>query len=158
MDTLSKRLKSVLYKLDLNQTEAAKISGISQQSINYIIRNNRKESRLSSKIADGLKINSEWLIYGRGEMVSLRIYKIPIIDDYLILQRYLNERELDRNIQNLLTNRLICAKPFSVKIDSNNICICKSNNKEQDDRFIEEYLYFTEVEKRIIKSHTVSKE
>lgn len=155
MDTLAERIKYVIYKLGLNQAEIAKMSGISQQSINYIIRKNLAESRLSSKIAEGLNINPEWLIYGKGEIVSPKIYKIPVINDYLSLQIYLSDRRLDDDVVYLLTSRFISAKPFAVKTDNNKICICKNSYDSPrehpcGDYLCGDYLYFNNKEMRII--------
>ena len=153
MDTLAERLKYALYLLGLNQAEAAKISGISQQSINYIIKNNLNASRLSSKIADGLNINSEWLINGKGEMNSPKIYKIPLIFDYLSLQLYMNDRKIDKETAYLLTHRFISAKPFAVKTEINKLCICKKLSDEDSENLIDDYLCYDEKGMVIIKSH-----
>jgi len=85
METLADRLKYILYKLDLNQVEAPRLIGISQQSINYTLRNNLNTSRLSVRIAEGLQINPEWLLTGKGEWQPDKINKIPIINDNTIL-------------------------------------------------------------------------
>lgn len=157
MNTLAKRLKYALYSLSLNQAEAAKKSGISQQSINYIIRNNLTESRLSSKIADGLRLNPEWLIYGRGEMISPNIYKIPIITDYLSLQLYFNNREIDKNAGILLTHRFIGVKPFAVKTEKNKLCICIKHQNNTDNSLIEEHLFFNDAEIKIVTRSELTK-
>lgn len=150
MKTLAERLKYALYKLDINQVEAANTSGISQQSINYIIRNNLTESRLSSRIAEGLKLNPEWLIYGRGEMISPKIYKIPLITDYLSLQLYLNDRDIDKEADFLLTNRQLGCKPFAVKNERNKILICTKENEKDENSLIKDYLFFNEADMKII--------
>lgn len=105
-----------------------------------------KESRLSSRIAEGLKISPEWLIYGRGEMISPKIYKIPLISDFISLQMYLNDRELDDDIKILLTHRFLGIKPFAVKVDANKVCICSNTDKKNDSaKFLsQEFLFYDE--------------
>lgn len=146
MKTLAERLKYMLYKLDLNQADAAKKVGISQQSFNYLIRNNVSESKLSSKIADKLQVNPEWLIYGRGEMLPSPIYSIPIIKDYLTLMLYLNDREVGIDIKKILSASYISEKPFSVNVENNKIAICSNRyNTEENDRIKKkEYILFDE--------------
>ncbi len=155
METLAERLKYVLYKLDINQVEAARLSGISQQSINYILRNNLNTSRLAVKIAEGLGINPEWLLTGKGEMRPERIHKIPIIDDYLILQLYFRGSELARDTQYVLSNRDLSNRPFAVRTEINKLCICTrfddhSNNTTPDNVYLTEaYLYIDEEDIRL---------
>jgi len=156
METLAERLKYVLYKLDLNQVEAARLIGISQQSINYILRNNLNTSRLSVRIAEGLQINPEWLLTGKGEWQPEKINKIPIINDNLILQLYFRDNSLTKDTKYILSNRDLGKKPFAVQIEDNKLCICTrvDEYKEKDSYLKDDYLYINDCEIKISKKDT----
>ncbi|KOE79482.1 hypothetical protein ACS86_17855 [Vibrio alginolyticus] len=84
-ENFSDRLRFALYKKGMSQAEAARKSSISQQALNYIIKNRLDKSKLSSQIALGLDINPEWLIYGKGDWEnkpSARVFKVK--DKYMI--------------------------------------------------------------------------
>lgn len=96
METFAKRLKLAIEKRALSQAQAARQCGVTQQSINYIISNDLKSSKLAPQIASSLGINPEWLICGRGKFEETQFYEIPIIHSLYMLKKFLNQ-ELDNN-------------------------------------------------------------
>lgn len=94
MNGFSERLKKIIKKKGLSQAEAAKLCGIAQQSLNYILNNNLKCSKLAPQIAVALDVDLEWLIYGTGKSSLSKLYDLPILHSAYMLKKYLN-RELD---------------------------------------------------------------
>lgn len=87
--SFSKRLKQVIESRSISQAEAARLCGIAQQSLNYILKNDLKSSKLAPQIADALNINSEWLIYGEGRPEITTVNELPIIHSPYMLKKYL---------------------------------------------------------------------
>lgn len=96
MNTFAERLKIAIAKRGISQAEAARLSGIAQQSFNYIIANNLKSSKLAPQIASSLGINPEWLILGQGKFEENKIYELPIIHSPYMLKKFI-KKELDEN-------------------------------------------------------------
>lgn len=92
--TLASRLKKILKDKNLTQKEAADIIGISAQSLNYIITNDLKTSKLAPKIAIKLGINSDWLLFGKGRPMEPTFYEVPIFNNSFCLEEYLHNNSL----------------------------------------------------------------
>ncbi|WP_434526011.1 helix-turn-helix domain-containing protein [Photorhabdus asymbiotica] len=152
MKNLADRLKFVLYKLDISQAEAAKRCRLAQQSLNYIIRNNLDESKLSNRIAEGLNLNPEWLISGKGNFRNPEIYRVPLIDNYFSLGLYIRGQELGEDTQYLLTTRFLGNRPFAKQTEKNKIAVCCSKEFEIESVFFNEYLYITEDYCKVVES------
>lgn len=128
MENLSERIRFILYKHSISQSEAARRCGISQQSMNYIIKNNLTSSKLSHQIAEGLNVNAEWLINGLGNPEQRKMIEIPFFDNPLGLKAFLS------GIPDLIKNH-ICIDidygelAFAYMIDEYNIVICSHDKK-----------------------------
>lgn len=84
-ETLSDRIKLVLFEEGLSQAEGARRCSISQQTLNYIIKNKLNQSKLANQIALGLGVRSEWLISGKGEKRVRRQPTVFVIKDLEML-------------------------------------------------------------------------
>ena len=85
-ETLSDRIKLVLFEEGLSQAEGARKCDISQQTLNYIIKNKLDRTKLANQIALGLGVRSEWLISGRGEKRAKKQTTVYVIKDLDMLK------------------------------------------------------------------------
>ena len=135
MTTFAERLKKALDKLNISQAEAARRCGVTQQSINYIISNNLKASKLAVKIAASLDINPNWLIYGEGNFVETKYYEIPVFDNVYDLLKYSNN-DLDKATwRHVVIDIYLGDLAFAFLVDSQKLAICCQ--KEYNDQPIE---------------------
>lgn len=127
MKTFAARLKFALEKLDISQAEAARRCGISQQSINYIISNDLKQSKLAPTIASTLDINPEWLIYGEGRFKETKYYEIPVFENAYGILKYLNH-DLDLNSCKFIVVDLYLGNlAFAYLAEPHKLAICCEN-------------------------------
>jgi transcriptional regulator with XRE-family HTH domain len=124
MSTLAERLKIAISKRGMSQAEAARLCGISQQSINYIIANNLSSSKLAPQIASALDINPEWLILGHGKFEENKIYELPVIHSPYMLKKFLrnelDEQSLDYTVINVYLGNLA----FAYLLEARKMAIC----------------------------------
>ena len=124
MNTFAEKLKIALKKRELSQAEAARLCGIAQQSLNYIISNNLNSSKLALQIASSLNINPEWLILGQGKFEETKLYELPIIHSPYMLKKFL-QREIDENTMDYtVINVFLGDTAFAYLTDSKKIAIC----------------------------------
>ena len=130
MKTFAQRLLAAINKIGISQTEAARRCGISQQSMHYIISKNLETSKLAAKIAHGLDVNPDWLIYGEGSFQDQKVYQVPIIKTAKELQLFLCDG-LDLNsVSYAYTDTDLGEKPFAYLQEPNKMAICCTNKPE----------------------------
>ena len=88
--SFSERLKKILFIKGLSQAQAAKVCGIAQQSMNYIINSDLKSSKLAPQIASALDVNPDWLIYGTGRPDILKVSNIPLLHSVSMLKKFIH--------------------------------------------------------------------
>lgn len=140
MKNLSDRIKFALYKLDISQTEAARRCGMSQQSMHYIIRKNVDSSKLANQIAVGLKISPEWLISGKGKFENPETDNIPIIDNVITLNYFINGGNIKDSADFIVSSTYFDKVSFAYLVECNKIAICLSKECEIKDTIVTEYL------------------
>lgn len=129
MRTFAERLKIAIEKKGMSQSMAARICGISQQSMNYIISNNLTSSKLAPRIASALDINPEWLMYGRGRFEETKIYELQIIHNPYMLIKFLNN-DIDANsVRYTAIDIDLGESAFAYIIEPKKMMICSSSNK-----------------------------
>lgn len=144
MNTFAERLKLAITKKGISQAEAARACGIAQQSLNYIIANNLKSSKLAPQIAASLKINPEWLILGHGRFEENRIYELPIIHSVYMLKKYI-KNELDKNsLEYTVINVDLGNMAFAYLLENKKMVICSNENFYTQNEATE-YLNITEM-------------
>jgi transcriptional regulator with XRE-family HTH domain len=142
MTTFAERLKIAIVKREVSQAEAARMCGIAQQSLNYIITNNLKSSKLAPKIANALGINPEWLILGHGKFEDTRIYELPIIHSPYMLKKYL-KNELDENsLDYTVINTNLGDSAFAYILEAKKMVICSVNDMTNQNS--KQYLHITD--------------
>lgn len=124
MCNFSDRLNTIIKKRGLSQAEAAKLCGIAQQSLNYIINSKLKSSKLAPQIAEALGINPEWLIYGTGKPELSKLYDLPIIHSAYMLKKFIN-RELDlETLEIAIIDKFLGHNAFAFLTKPNEMAIC----------------------------------
>lgn len=144
METLAERIKFILKEKGINQVEAARLCGIHQQSISHIIRSNLKESKLSPRIADGLNINPEWLIHGKGTYKKSIIIRIPLLNNNIEILNYIKNNSLDNDHKYFLINYRLEGKPFAYQFSNKEVFVCGQICSDEKLKVLKnEYIYLT---------------
>lgn len=125
MKTFAERLKIAIAKRGISQAEAARLSGIAQQSFNYIISNNLNSSKLAPQIAAALGVNPEWLILGRGKFEENKIYELPIIHSPYMLKKFIRN-ELDENSLEYTVINIDLGQAFAYLLENKKMVICST--------------------------------
>ena len=125
--SFSKRLKQVIDKKGISQTEAARLCGIAQQSMYYILKNDLKSSKLAPQIAEALDINPEWLILGEGRPDIVKTYEIPIIHSAYMLKKYLNDDLSYDAMDFTIIDQNLGVKAFSYLLTPTKMAICSDS-------------------------------
>ncbi len=149
MNTFANRLKLALEKRAISQAKAAKLAGISQQSINYIINSNLSTSKLGPRIAEALQINPDWLIYGKGKFEDTKIYDLPILHSQYMLKKFIAETLDHDKIDFTIIDEYLGEKAFAYLLRSNELLICCDSNYEYSSA---KYLTMRNNELRITKA------
>lgn len=91
LDTLAERLAYIMEKNKYSHNDVARLCGIKQGSVSYILAKNLDKSKLSNDIATGLNISYEWLTEGLGNEVKTYISKVPLFDSILDCIKYVQK-------------------------------------------------------------------
>ncbi|BBI47253.1 helix-turn-helix transcriptional regulator [Pseudomonas syringae] len=127
--TLSSRLKAVLSELHISQKEAATRCGLPEQTISNILTKNMDETKTAGRIAMGLGISLEWLVYGTGQPFGQTVKWIPIIDSFYALGLFLTESSIRSKTEYIASERDYGPKAFAWKLDNGTIVICGEHEK-----------------------------
>lgn len=128
--SFSKRLKKILHTKNLSQTQAAKICGIAQQSMNYIINSDLQSSKLAPEIASVLNVNPDWLIYGIGRPDLLQISNIPILDSVRMLKKFLQGDLTNELLDLTVIDAYLGDKAFAYLSKPKEMLICADNTHQ----------------------------
>lgn len=79
METFGQRLMIAMDKEGVNQSELAKLIGISQPSVQYLCKTGSGSKHLT-KIAKALNVNADWLATGAGSSEACNEKAPPVID------------------------------------------------------------------------------
>lgn len=124
MSSFSERLKQAIDKKGISQAEAARMCGIAQQSMNYILKNNLSSSKLAPAIAVALNINPEWLIYGKGRPDPIDIYEIPILHSPYLLEKFLKQKLEPHSIEYTIIDKPLGSQAFGYLLSMKELAIC----------------------------------
>lgn len=128
--SFSMRLKEILHSKNLSQGQAAKICGISQQSIHYIIKSNLSNSKLAPQIASALNINSDWLIYGLGKPDLLHVSNLPILHSVHMLKKFLQGNIEIASLDLTIIDTYLGDNAFSYLFKPKEMLICADNTHQ----------------------------
>ncbi len=156
LSTFGARLSKILSHLGINQSEAAKRTGVPKTTISHIIRNNVGSYKNSSALADGLSVNHDWLVYGRGGILNPAVFYIPIIHEYFRVRLFHSEGFLEDNTHFLVTEQDYGQGMFATMLD-NSILICSRPIENEHTERTTGFLLWTERRKAIISNQTQGK-
>lgn len=149
--TLGDRLGKLLMHLGINQTEAAARTGISKGTISHLIRNKVETYKNSATLAEGLHVNHDWLVYGRGGMLNPTIYYLPVIHEYFRLRLFLAEGLIDDSTRYLGTEHNYGHRAFATPLGGG-ILLCSSLMEELHPKSENIFLMWVEKQKYIVRS------
>ena len=156
LKTLGERLAKVLDKIGINQSEAAVRTGISKATISHLIRNKVENYKNSNLLADGLTVNHDWLVYGRGGILNPTVRYVPIIQEYFRLRLYQSEGFLEDSTHFLVTEQNYGDGMFATVLDNTLLICSKPDDTEYSERNIG-FLLWTERRKAIINDQIQGK-
>ncbi|QLH64541.1 helix-turn-helix domain-containing protein [Serratia symbiotica] len=151
--TLGERLELALAESKLSQAQASAVTGVPQATISHLIRNKARTYKNSRALADGLKINHDWLVYGRGGILNHDTYYIPIIHDYFRLRLYLSEKFLEKRTHFIVTEQNYGECMFATVLDTS-LLICSEKEESEYIYRNSELLSWTESNKLITNNHS----
>lgn len=138
MNTFAERLKIAIEKRGISQSEAARLCGIAQQSLNYIITNNLNSSKLAPQISAALGVNPEWLILGQGKFEENRVYELPIIHSPYMLKKFIRNELKANSLDYTVINTNLGDLAFAYLLDAKKMVICSTEVNTQNQKM--EYL------------------
>ncbi|WP_191939589.1 helix-turn-helix transcriptional regulator (plasmid) [Pantoea agglomerans] len=156
LKTLGERLAKVLDKIGINQSEAAVRTGISKATISHLIRNKVENYKNSNLLADGLNVNHDWLVYGRGGILNPTVRYVPIIQEYFRLRLYQSEGFLEDSTHFLVTEHNYGEGMFATQLDDS-ILICSRPDENEYPERKTGFLLWTERRKAIINDQVQGK-
>ncbi|NJD00368.1 helix-turn-helix domain-containing protein [Candidatus Erwinia dacicola] len=126
--TLGERLDLALSTLKLSQLQASLAAGVPQATISHLIRNQARTYKNSRALAEGLNINHDWLVYGRGGILNPTVHYVPVIYEYFRLRLYQSENFLEDNTHFLVTEHDYGKGMFATNLNDS-ILICSRQNE-----------------------------
>ena len=154
--TLGERLELALKTLAISQSQASLRTGVPQGTISHLIRNQARTYKNSRAIADGLKINHDWLVYGRGGILNPAVFYIPVIHEYFRLRLFQAEAFLEDNTHFLVTEQDYGQGIFATILDGS-ILICSRPDEIEYPERKTGFLLWTERRKAIINEQVQGK-
>jgi transcriptional regulator with XRE-family HTH domain len=128
-ETLSIRLKKALLEMGISQKEAATRCGLPEQTISNILTKNMDETKTSGRIAKGLGINLEWLVYGKGKPFGVMPAWVPIIDNFYSLGLYLTQGTVHENTSYVASERNYGERAFAWILANGTLAICGEHDR-----------------------------
>lgn len=168
MLTFADRLQYVIEKNNYSHNDVARLCGVGQGSISYILAKNLDRSKLAYQIAQGLNISYNWLTTGKGTIKSQSVYQIPKFENIFDCIKYTQSQNAELADAFIYTERdELADKAFAIQMEQENyLLVCSFNEKHkgcglylnitdimagslQLSRSIEAQAYFAVVEVRI---------
>lgn len=146
LKTLGERLEFALTKFKVSQAHASLSTGVAQTTISHLIRTQARTYKNSRALADGLRINHDWLVYGTGGICNPTANYLPIIHDYFRLGLYQSQGFLDENTQYLISEQNYGELMFATTFKED-VLICSVSGESC--RTPLQYLIWTEEGKHI---------
>lgn len=122
--SFSARLKQIIEERKLSQSEVARMCGIKQPSLNYILNNDLQSSKLAPQIANSLDINPEWLLYGEGRPEILLTYDLPILHSPSMLKKHLKGYLDSSNLEFTTIDKFLGDQSFAYLYTTKKMAIC----------------------------------
>lgn len=147
--TLGERLEQALVKQKMSHAGASAVTGVSQTTISHLIRTQARTYKNSKALADGLNINHDWLVYGRGGILNPTVYYLPIIHEYFRLRLYQSEGFLEDNTNFIVNERDYGEGSFATALNGE-LLICSQSEGDVLPSSTLNFLIWTERRKAIV--------
>jgi hypothetical protein len=149
LKTLGERLEFALTKFKVSQAHASLSTGVAQTTISHLIRTQARTYKNSRALADGLGINHDWLVYGRGGILNPTVYYLPIIHEYFRLRLFQSEGFVEENINFIVNERDYGEGTFATALNGE-LLICSQFEGEVLPSSSLNFLIWTERRKAIV--------
>ncbi|RLV60402.1 XRE family transcriptional regulator [Parashewanella curva] len=126
--TFGERLEYALMQLHVSQAELGRRSGVSQQSINYIVQKKLDKSKFAFQLADCLDVNPSWLLHGVGRFESCFAIDIPIINSFVDVQKFIRDGQLLDHKKYIIIEKDIGKLSFAFQLQLDELIICGEQN------------------------------
>ncbi|WP_162902306.1 helix-turn-helix domain-containing protein [Facilibium subflavum] len=144
LHTLADRLQYVIEQRNYSHNDVARLCGIKQGSVSYILAKNLDRSKLSYQIANGLDISYNWLVTGEGSMKPELIYPVAKFDTIFDCIKYSQKPDVNEVEEFVYTERSELANHcFALDINGHIIAICSFAEKQKSTTNM--YLNITDV-------------
>lgn len=129
-ETLGKRIRQMLQERGMTQAELARLVGVKQQTVSYIVADKGAESsRYATRIAEVLGVNPVWLQHGganklnpivRIEMsgVEVALARVPLLSERDVIQLAETGRvPSEHQGRNLMTDARTGPRCFAIELE-----------------------------------------
>lgn len=149
-DSLGERLEFLLFFLNLNQADIARKTGIPKATISHLIRKKLKSYKDSVLLSEGLGINHDWLVHGKGGVLNPDVNYQPVINDYFRLRLFQSEGTFEATTQFIVTEQNYGKGVFATELNGELlICSSPAPDEKGEPRNLG-YLLWTERRKSLI--------
>ncbi|MFZ9036423.1 MAG: helix-turn-helix domain-containing protein [Francisellaceae bacterium] len=123
--TLADRLQHIIESRNLSHNDVARLCGIKQGSVSYILAKNLNRSKLALEMANGLNVSYNWLTTGKGSMKPQSIHQIPLFDNIFDCIKFARNKDTDM-IENYIYSEqdAFAGECFALSLDDRVILIC----------------------------------
>lgn len=149
LKTIGQRLSKIMVEMGLTQAEVAARTGVPKTTISHLIRNEVATYKNSSALADGLGINHDWLVYGRGGILNPTVYYLPMIHEYFRLRLFQSEGFLEDNTNFIVNERDYGEGTFATALNGE-LLICSQFEGDVLPSSTLNFLIWTERRKAIV--------
>lgn len=144
LNSLAERLNFIIEDRNLSHNDVARLCGIKQGSVSYIIAKGLKKSKLANEIADGLNISYEWLTKGIGSMTVQKAYPVPFFHSiYDAIKFYKNHFNGEVTHYLYSNQEILATEAFAIQCNPELTCICAFSESAQSQ--IGLYLNLTDI-------------
>lgn len=131
--TLADRLQFLINERGYSHNDVARLCGIKQGSVSYILAKNLRKSKLANEMADGLNVSYEWLTKGEGPMTIEKAYAIPFFTNVFdALKFYKQQFQGDVHAYRYTANKAWSMHTLALELGEGLMCICGFGEKHQE--------------------------
>ncbi len=125
LHTLADRLQYIIELRNLSHNDVARLCGIKQGSVSYILAKNLDRSKLAYEMAKGLNVSYDWLTTGRGTMRPQSIHQIPLFDNVFDGIKYTQSQDIE-SVQSFVYSEKdeLAQETFAYNINDKVTLIC----------------------------------
>ena len=132
--TLADRLQFLINERGYSHNDVARLCGIKQGSVSYILAKNLRKSKLANEMADGLNVSYEWLTKGEGPMTIEKAYAIPLFKNVFdAVKFYKNDFSGEVPAYTYSNKKTLASQTLAIEFAEQYTCICAFHSALQDE-------------------------